>query len=573
MFSRKDSRQHPLTTKRLFSALVVALLAAGAAVASPAAPAHAEPDANGCTQLLIIGVRGAGVPADQFSGMGQTPEAFMMALREQLPPGVSVAVDAVKYPAPPLLSLLLNNPSPNLTVDYDNAVEQGVAAERSILETQSVLCPDQRFVLVGDSMGADVTGRTVERLAADGSDALGRIAEVSLFGDPRFDPAASEEARGGGTSKGIVSAVGISRVIPELLRGHYTTSCFPDDIICQSEGLNRSAEAHGAYTARGETLQRVYEVSARLATSTPPPQRNVGPQGDRLTPGQYLLKGDYLDSANGQCRSIFQTDGNLVTYRADGSVVWFTGPTDANRAVMQRNGVFELQTNINVRWVDPFRRAQIPGTTAVLQDDCNLVGFAPDNQVAFATSINKEGMVAAEREAARQRRARLEVGAQLNIGQTIESPNGACRLAMQPDGNIALYRTSVGEVLWASYTDGKGGDHLAMQPDGNLVLYRADGSSVWDSATSGSGAQFLAVQDDCNVVLYTAEGRIVQATNTDGGRVQLNGEGNRLNHPNPSQQGGFFSWFIPALVFIFAPYLAAIQLPVQINTVSAVIVP
>jgi hypothetical protein len=284
------------------------------------------------------------------------------------------------------------------------------------------------------------------------------------------------------------------------------------------------------------------------------------------------LKGDYLDSPDGQCRSIFQSDGNLVTYRAaDERVVWFTGPTDANRAVMRRDGIFELQTNTSVRWVDPFRKAQIPGTTAVLQDDCNLVGYAPDNQVAFASQINKEGMAAAERDAARLRRARLQVGAQLNIGDTIESPNGICRLAMQPDGNIALYRTSGGEVLWASYTDGKGGDHLAMQPDGNLVLYRADGSSVWDSATSGSGAQFLTVQDDCNVVLYAAEGRVVQATNTDGGRVQLNGEGNRLNHPNPSQQGSIFSWIIPALVFIFAPYLAAT--PVQISPVSFGLVP
>lgn len=55
------------------------------------------------------------------------------------------------------------------------------------------------------------------------------------------------------------------------------------------------------------------------------------------------------------------------------------------------------------------------------------------------------------------------------------------------DGNLVVY-SSDGSVLWASGTDGSGGDLVSMQDDGNLVVYNvgnsaADAEAVWASDT------------------------------------------------------------------------------------------
>jgi hypothetical protein len=54
-----------------------------------------------------------------------------------------------------------------------------------------------------------------------------------------------------------------------------------------------------------------------------------------------------------------------------------------------------------------------------------------------------------------------------------------------------------------------------MQGDGNFVVYDAHGAAVWATGTNGSGGNVLAVQNDGNLVIYAGP-VAVWATNTGG---------------------------------------------------------
>ncbi len=91
----------------------------------------------------------------------------------------------------------------------------------------------------------------------------------------------------------------------------------------------------------------------------------------------------------------------------------------------------------------------------------------------------------------------------LGPGRIVWSPNHACLLVMQNDGNLVVYSAD-GRVLWSSWTFSPGSS-LVVQADGNVVLYSAHGYAVWATMTSGSGV-VLRLQDDGNLVLYSRTG-------------------------------------------------------------------
>ncbi len=89
----------------------------------------------------------------------------------------------------------------------------------------------------------------------------------------------------------------------------------------------------------------------------------------------------------------------------------------------------------------------------------------------------------------------------LFAGQTVFSPNGRNRLAMQGDGNLVLY--GAGGAVWGSATAGTGADRVAMQNDGNLVIY-AGSRPAWSSGTMFPGAR-LVTQDNTDVVVWSGD--------------------------------------------------------------------
>jgi len=109
----------------------------------------------------------------------------------------------------------------------------------------------------------------------------------------------------------------------------------------------------------------------------------------------------------------------------------------------------------------------------------------------------------------------LGSGQGLGAGQSVYSCDGRFHLDMQGDGNLVLYWTT-GGVLWASNTNGAGGDRAFMQEDGNLVIYKSTGEAVWSTGTAGSSNYYatFAVQNDGNLVIYRSGGGVAWASNT-----------------------------------------------------------
>lgn len=111
----------------------------------------------------------------------------------------------------------------------------------------------------------------------------------------------------------------------------------------------------------------------------------------------------------------------------------------------------------------------------------------------------------------------LYVGNTLASGQALygngQGTNCSFMAAMQPDGNLVVYRGAV--ALWNSKTNGNPGAKATLQIDGNFVIYKANGGPVFSSGTIfPKGATRLTMQGDGNLVLYGYDGVAVWFTKT-----------------------------------------------------------
>jgi hypothetical protein len=98
---------------------------------------------------------------------------------------------------------------------------------------------------------------------------------------------------------------------------------------------------------------------------------------------------------------------------------------------------------------------------------------------------------------------RMSQNQQLNVGHSIISQNGQCKLVLQSDGNLVLYWLNNNRPLWASNTLGRGASNAVMQSDGNFVLYKSDGTALWASGTNGNPGAVVVMQNDGNLVVYS----------------------------------------------------------------------
>ncbi|PRY51913.1 D-mannose binding lectin [Geodermatophilus tzadiensis] len=219
---------------------------------------------------------------------------------------------------------------------------------------------------------------------------------------------------------------------------------------------------------------------------------------EALRPGRALVADQALTAPGGRYRAVFQADGNLVVYAADGRVLWasntyardtyLTLQTDGNLVVYTHGGhpVWDTRT-----W------GARPGAL-VMQDDGNLVLYRADGAPVWSTGWDTPD--------------RLRPGQALAAEQAITSPNGRYRAVTQTDGNLVVYAAD-GRPVWASHAYG-GGVRLVMQSDGNLVSYAGDGRALWATGTWRSPGAVAVVQDDGRLAIHSA-GRVVWTSPAD----------------------------------------------------------
>jgi hypothetical protein len=218
--------------------------------------------------------------------------------------------------------------------------------------------------------------------------------------------------------------------------------------------------------------------------------------------------GDYIVSPDGQFVTLMQYDGNLVTYAGD-NLVWqsntagnygayATFQTDGNLVIYKANGG-------GVAW-----SPNTYGDNAdrlVLGDDGNL-GIYTGSTLDWSTNnrgVNTNNDVGSQ----------ISSGTTLNAGDYLSSSDGVFFLEMQSDGNLVL-RGPDGSSLWASNTWGHPGSSATLQTDGNLVIRDSSGNVLWASNVYGQGASTLTLQTDGNLVVYKNGGAAVWSTGTSG---------------------------------------------------------
>jgi cutinase len=204
--------------------------------------------------VTAIGVRGTFERwSAPHSGMGTTVSAVVDRLQQYLRvrrPDVQLKRIAVEYPA----SLWRYPRSRN------------VGAERAVhlLSEEAAHAPQQRFVLIGLSQGADVVRRAL------GSDHLGettaeRIAAVILLGDPTRDP-----RRDNCIHEGPVDRPGLlarfATPVPTQFAGRVWSYCLEgDEVACNHRGwvgaILSGTHTHYEYNGEG-----VLDVAGRFAT-------------------------------------------------------------------------------------------------------------------------------------------------------------------------------------------------------------------------------------------------------------------------------------------------------------------
>lgn len=100
----------------------------------------------------------------------------------------------------------------------------------------------------------------------------------------------------------------------------------------------------------------------------------------------------------------------------------------------------------------------------------------------------------------------LMMNERLMPGQYLQSANGYYRLLYQTDGNLVLYDSLAGTVLWASDTSGSSAGTAVLQADGNFVIYGGTSAPVFYTGTQSTTPVALVVQSDGNLVLYVVNG-------------------------------------------------------------------
>ena len=224
------------------------------ALVSPATPV-----ADGCADVVVVGVRGSG----QAPGFGDQVAPVIEELEAAIEGrGLSVRSVALEYPA---ISVSDSFGLVLLTGDYDRSVRAGVDSLRATFDASRSSCPATEFVLVGYSQGAQVI-----KTALAGTPPTIPIAAVVLLADPTRDSAQRGIVRLGDPSverNGTFGAI----ALPHHVGAVTTDVCATGDGVCERGRQSFTAHTEGYGDAGLIVLPYVLaEFDSRLRFSSSP---------------------------------------------------------------------------------------------------------------------------------------------------------------------------------------------------------------------------------------------------------------------------------------------------------------
>ena len=224
--------------------------------------------------------------------------------------------------------------------------------------------------------------------------------------------------------------------------------------------------------------------------------------GNRLLPGQCLLRGARLLSSAGGHALHLQSDGNLVLYAAPQGTphlaLWATGenPT-AEALVLGEDGGLELRDGAGAAL---WRVQGRPG--GWLEVRPGALVLADGEGVAWEVPDRSDRRV---QPAYQRSPGTLYSGGALPAGHGLTSRGGHHHLSVGPAG-LTIRSTMPGEgETWSVRTD-PAPTRLVMQEDGNLVAYAADGRAVWSSGTNEREGVWARLSDEGVLVVEQADG-------------------------------------------------------------------
>ncbi|KAG5668694.1 hypothetical protein PVAND_016623 [Polypedilum vanderplanki] len=221
------------------------------------------------------------------------------------------------------------------------------------------------------------------------------------------------------------------------------------------------------------------------------------PVTDTLYVNQCLYQGDYLVSPRKCFKLTFQTDGNLVITRNNGSIFWdaSTHNKGGTRACMQADGNFVIYAVNTVLWST--NTAGKPANRMVIQNDGQMVLYDVNYQNAYYSTAPTTTTTTTTTKPVTDT---LNAGQCLYQGDYLVSPRKCFKLTFQTDGNLVITRNN-GSIFWDASTHNKGGTRACMQVDGNFVIYAVN-TSLWSTNTVGKPVSRMVIQNDGQMVLY-----------------------------------------------------------------------
>jgi hypothetical protein len=198
----------------------------------------------GCANLLLIGVRGSGESSTLDHGLGATLADLYHRLTSNHPT-LGTAVYGLPYAA--------------RTTSADTVAE---ASRRlaTIVGQRHQQCPNERLILAGFSLGAEILGDALQNPGKPS------IVAAAVLADPRFNPA--DTATAGGTFEPRYHGDRPRPPYASQLTSRIRSYCRNHDAICQSGDPAADKAEHGRYAPQQTCQALAFIEHAIGVTST-----------------------------------------------------------------------------------------------------------------------------------------------------------------------------------------------------------------------------------------------------------------------------------------------------------------